>query len=132
MPLSANNHYLSQETVAWGIPDYLKDLMATEPRITSELVALYLEDTTANFTLLKKSLQFSDPGPIRMTLHAMKGSCRQIGGLTLGDMIEQMEARLQNGQIDAIRTGVPDLESSFALLRREMERFLSTPANRGS
>jgi HPt (histidine-containing phosphotransfer) domain-containing protein len=100
--------------------------MITEPRLSAELVTLYLQDIATNFAELTAQFKSSDPRLIRNTLHTMKGSCRQVGALSLGDLIERMEGRLHASGIDATRPGIHELLKSFALLRSEMEQYLSS------
>jgi HPt (histidine-containing phosphotransfer) domain-containing protein len=108
----------------------MRDLLLAEPLVWLELVQWYLEDTEANLVRLEQQVLRRDTGEAGMTLHSLKGSSRQIGGLSLGDLVEKMEGTLHSDGVDATRPALPGLRLALESLRSEMEDAIVALASR--
>ncbi|WP_414633354.1 Hpt domain-containing protein [Acidisarcina polymorpha] len=85
---------------------------------------MYLEDTAVNLHRLKEAAASNDMHTISMALHALKGSSRQIGGLTLGNMLEAAEECFRARGMAGVDKSFPGLEVAFTTLRLEMESMI--------
>ncbi len=110
--------------VPWSIPEYLEEVLALEPQLVVEILQLYLHDAAANLTKLCKQISVSDVRAIGMTLHALKGSCRQVGAFKMGDDCEAIEAGVPNGIMEPVKTCLRELEAEFHYVRSEMKEAI--------
>ena len=94
------------------------------PHLVTELVELFLRDAAADLESLNEQTKRLDAGAVAMTLHSLKGSSRQIGGLAMGDLLEAMEDLLRLHGVDAIRDCLPLLALAFQSLQTEMECWM--------
>lgn len=124
MSLGANGRDRAQAFAAWTLPDYLQEISSVTPHLVTELVELFLRDAAADLETLNEKTKRFDAGAVVMTLHSLKGSSRQIGGLAMGDLLEAMEDLLRVHGLDAIRDCLPLLELAFQSLRTEMECWM--------
>jgi hypothetical protein len=99
----------------------MEDLLVDEPQLLIEIIQLFIQDATVNLEMLRRQASLSDEKAVSMTLHALKGSCRQIGGLVMGDMLEKMEASLPLDGVEAVRESVVSLELEFQRLHLELQ-----------
>ena len=111
---------------AWKIPAFLHELQLNEPELLGELIQLYIQDASENIRQLKGQLMKEDQEAVSATLHALKGSSRQIGGLILGDILAEMEEHLSAGDVAMVRGSLPGLHSAFQALCSEMEEQVFT------
>jgi CheY-like chemotaxis protein/HPt (histidine-containing phosphotransfer) domain-containing protein len=107
---------------AWSIPDYLEEIIAEDRELAKELLTIYLEDSSECLQRLGEQVLRRDEGEIAKSLHRLKGSGRQIGAMKLGDIAETMEDDLSIGNFSLATKKLAQLETSFELVRHEMER----------
>jgi len=107
--------------LSWTVPEFLDQLFVEEPQFLDELVQLFIQDTTANLVLLQEQRSLGNEKAVGQTLHALKGSCRQMGAMKMGDILDEMEESLVRDGGDAMRESLVTLESAFHSVRWEME-----------
>jgi HPt (histidine-containing phosphotransfer) domain-containing protein len=114
----------------WTVPDYMEDLYTSQPDIWLELVELYLKDASSSLATLEEQLLHADSEAAARTLHSLKGSSKQIGGLAVGERSAQIEDEVSRGEWHAARQAFPGLSLAFQSLHREMEEAICALANR--
>ncbi len=124
MSLSADGTRTGQTAAAWSIPDYLLELLQEEPTLVVDLVEMFLHDAANNLDRLRRQAGESDGEAAAMTLHALRGSSLQMGGLKVGLLAEEMEEDIHRRGVDAVRDALSDLEDAFRTLRSEMEYWI--------
>jgi PAS domain S-box-containing protein len=119
-PIRANDLRGALERVprAWVSPDFLVEMLVEDPATVHELLTLFLEDTAAKLRTLNEAVGRGNAQDLLNLLHGMKGSCRQIGALKMGDAAEAMEETVEGGDL-TLETSA--LESAFEGVREEME-----------
>ncbi len=105
----------------WSAPEFMEELIPRNPEVVAELIQFYLEDTATGLNALREQLLRLDKPAAMRSLHGLKGSCRQIGGLRLGDLIEDLETRFQNNEVEDARQSLRLVETGFELLRLELQ-----------
>ncbi len=111
------------------IPDYLRELLPAESDVFLEIIELFLHDAAAELSNLKQHTELNNMTAVAMTLHTLKGSSKQVGGLQMGDTVEAMEVSLQSGDRDSVRKGLPELEIAFDELQSQMKVCLEKLAD---
>jgi HPt (histidine-containing phosphotransfer) domain-containing protein len=107
--------------LAWTVPEFLDQLFVEDPQFLDELVQIFIQDTAAKLTVLQKQRSLNDTKAVGETVHALKGSCRQMGAMTMADMLNEIEESLVSGAFDdRTREFLVTLESAFHAVRREM------------
>jgi len=124
MSLGADGKGPPLTLAAWTFPDYLQEISSVTPHLVAELVELFLRDAAADLEILNEQTKLLDAEAAAMTLHSLKGSSRQIGGLAMGDLLEAMEDLLRWHGVEAIRDYLPVLGFAFQSLRTEMEYWI--------
>jgi HPt (histidine-containing phosphotransfer) domain-containing protein len=89
-----------------------------------EIAQLFLQDTAEGLRLLRGQVEKGERWAAGRTLHGLKGSCRQIGGFVMGDILEQMEGYVEIGCMDDVRACLAGLESSFESLCASIENVI--------
>jgi HPt (histidine-containing phosphotransfer) domain-containing protein len=110
--------------VAWSIPDFLQELLSVEPHLVAELIQLFLKDASADLARLSEQIRLGDMRAVSITLHSLKGSAKQIGGLQMGGIVEEMECNLRSGKTAGMHRSLPGLETAFRSLCTEMEHCM--------
>lgn len=96
---------------------------AGEPDFVTELIDLFLRDTTWQIELLRKAVVNNDVNEFRRLAHLVKGSSGNIGAKKLATLCEAMENNeLPNAVTDSL---LLELEKEFelvsALLNKERQ-----------
>lgn len=97
----------------------------------AELVQMYVKDASANLDLLREQMLRNEVKAASATLHALKGSCLQIGGLKMGEIVIGMEEQLSSGGLEEARISLKDLGCAFQELCLDMNERLAGPSMTG-
>lgn len=106
------------------MPGYLQELLPAEPALMDELFHLFLEDATVSMYELTEQTRLADELEIARTLHTLKGSCSQMGGDAMSQILEEMEERLRGRGIEAVSELLPALRAAFQALRSGIEDWM--------
>jgi chemotaxis protein histidine kinase CheA len=107
----------------------MEEMRVCEPVLWLELIQCYLGDAMSNLADLCEQASQHDVDAVRKTLHTLKGSSIQIGGLNLGDLIEEAEDMITHGAIEVGCQMIPQIHTAFDSLRSEMENAIVAQAN---
>ena len=123
-PIHADELRASLERVprSWVAPDFIEEMLQAEPEPVLELVNLFLDDTAANILSLHEAIAAGTSNQLLGLLHGLKGSCRQIGALKMGEIAERMEGTVQSSPNAALDAS--EMDCAFQTLRVEMEARL--------
>lgn len=97
-----------------------------EEGMADQLLTMFLRDAAALIKELRAAVAVADVRHARETAHRMKGSCRQLGLVALGDACEHLEQSAALGNIDACRTPMNEVEAAFRETDRHVRAVLST------
>ena len=92
------------------------------PEMFRELVQVYLEDGRAHLSALPSALARRDAPELRHRLHALKGSSRNLGIPGMADACHALEARVLEGDLEAVAAGLAGLDRDFEALGSELAR----------
>ena len=62
-----------------------------DPNIVSELITIYLEDSTARVSEIKRTVTLGDPAQIKRAAHALRGSSANLGARALAALCALLE-----------------------------------------
>ena len=91
----------------------------------SMMINAYIEDNTEKFNELNKAISEKDKEKIKFSLHSIKGSAGNIGGLNVQALAASMELTLKEEGIDAITQNMEEFTNESNLLIAELTRWLS-------
>ena len=126
--LGFNEHLRAFQPAAWSMPGYIEELCLTEPALIAELLQLFLRDAAASMEGLAEQTKVFDIAATARTLHTLKGSCMQMGGHMMGQLLEEMEERLRDHGIEATCELLPILRAAFQAMRAGIENWMLTVA----
>jgi HPt (histidine-containing phosphotransfer) domain-containing protein len=106
------------------MPDYLEELCRGECALVGELLHMFLVDAGALMEVLTEQTRLADVTAIARTLHTLKGSCSQMGGQVVSQILEKMEEQLRQGSLETSRELLPGLRVAFESLRAGIEDWL--------
>jgi hypothetical protein len=109
----------------------MEEMRVCEPVVWLELIQCYLGDAMSNLADLCEQASQHDVEAVSKTLHTLKGSSIQIGGLNMGELIEEAEDMISHGAIETACRMIPQIHTAFDSLRSEMENAIVTQANSG-
>ncbi len=115
----------------WTRPDYIEEIFAEDPDTGTELFTLFIDTANTNLAGLGGALETSDNASVKRLLHSMKGSCAQMGALTVADLCGRLEGSALAGDLPAVRNQLRELETGLARVKGEMEAWAKAfgPAN---
>ncbi len=129
-PIRANDlrNALDRVPRAWTAPEFLTEMLVDEPETAHELLTLFLESTQTCIEQLNEASVARNKEDALKLLHGVKGSCRQIGALAMGDAADSMESRMHAWRPPDPFLEIWPLENAFEKVRTEMEvRIRSLP-----
>jgi CheY-like chemotaxis protein/HPt (histidine-containing phosphotransfer) domain-containing protein len=83
----------------------------------TELIDMYLEDSTSRMASLKNAVERRDAAALRLVTHSLKGSSSAVGAGAFAAMCGEMEALARNGTIEGTPALFASLEAEFARVR---------------
>ena len=66
-----------------AIPEYLTEMLSEDADAATELIQMFLDDTTASLEKLDEALAAGVPDRVSRLLHSLKGSCGQMGAVKI-------------------------------------------------
>ena len=95
--------------------DSLRELSGDDPSFLIEVIQQFLHDGPAHVAAIRQSVVDGDAESLLKTAHTLKGSCRNMGALPLGELCFTMEQKGQAGE-------TANLDDLLALLENEYKR----------
>ena len=97
--------------------------MMGDEELVRAVVGGFLADTPQQIEALRGYLAVGDAAGALRQVHSIKGASANVGGEALRATAAATEEAGQGGDLNAIITRVPDLESQFVRLREVMRVF---------
>ncbi len=82
-----------------------------------KLIDSYLNNSTKLIRELQGMAGSVQQDDFVIRIHSLKGSCRNIGALQMGDLCERMEKHARAGNFSKIKQDLEKLNSEFDLVR---------------
>ncbi|MDX1453410.1 MAG: Hpt domain-containing protein [Oleiphilaceae bacterium] len=77
------------------------------------LVNSFIENSEKLLCELAQDLRDANHEGFIIRIHSLKGSCRNIGALTMGDHCQAVEAKARAGELDALSTELEALQQEL-------------------
>ena len=107
-------HYMNQTTLS-----NLRQFLSEEKLFL--LLTRYIEDTSNIIQQLQVALNSSLQAEAQRLCHSLKSTSANVGALPLSELARQLEALAREGQLDEMKTMVPELGSCFAQTQLTIE-----------
>ena len=107
-----------------AIPEYLTEMLSEDADAATELIQMFLDDTTASLEKLDEALAAGVPDRVSRLLHSLKGSCGQMGAVKIARIFEELERSAGAGELDPTRLRLAEIREKFAGIARVMAGLL--------
>lgn len=112
---------MSQARLDEAMIDQLRDLLAGR---FGELVARFIADGEKRLSLLRNALIARDYSMIFAEAHGLKGSCRNVGAGSLGDLCALLEAQGKDRSDQGLEQLFAAIEQEFAAVAIALQKTL--------
>jgi CheY-like chemotaxis protein/HPt (histidine-containing phosphotransfer) domain-containing protein len=89
------------------------------------MIGGFLGDIPKQIEMLKSFLEAGDAARAERQAHSIKGASANVGGEALRAVAFELEKAGKNGNLEAVRDRLPELERQFARLKDAMSEFLN-------
>jgi PAS domain S-box-containing protein len=97
-----------------------------EPDFVAGIVALFVAETPAQIETIKRCLQANNPLGLRAGAHRLRGSCKQLGAVSMAALCTAIEDASETlGISSTLDRLVSKLESEFMAVRQQLKRDYS-------
>jgi HPt (histidine-containing phosphotransfer) domain-containing protein len=116
---------LGQEAGApvWSLSADLREIAAADAGMMTELLSLFIDDSTVRLQALASASFRQDFKVIRSQAHSLKGSALQMGAVGLASLCAALESA-DRPEPDRCGPMVRAIDDEFANVRIAMERYL--------
>jgi HPt (histidine-containing phosphotransfer) domain-containing protein len=101
----------------------LRDIMDVDPDMMSDLVVLFLDDSTARLETLSAACAGKQFRVIQAQAHSLKGSALQMGAVGLASLCARLELS-DRPEPDVCELMMQAIGTEFVLVRGVMEEYL--------
>jgi PAS domain S-box-containing protein len=102
--------------------DRLRELRVQgQPDPVSEIISLFLQQTPAYLRSLRADCEASNIDKLRRTVHALKGSCANLGIEKMAVWCRELETAARQGTLASAKTLLGRLEEEFEAVRKALE-----------
>jgi PAS domain S-box-containing protein len=84
-----------------------------EPDFLSELVDIFIRDSTVTFAKIEATLEAGDAEGLKRAAHSIKGSSGNLGGRQLYEMCGQVEQLAGGNKLDQVKPLMPELQRLY-------------------
>jgi HPt (histidine-containing phosphotransfer) domain-containing protein len=102
----------------------MRRLMGDEAAV-KVIISGFLVDIPKRIENLKSSLSAGDARMVERELHTIKGASSNVGADALHAISEELDQLAKSGDLAGISARLPELESSFASLKRLMTKLVT-------
>jgi two-component system, sensor histidine kinase and response regulator len=100
----------------------LLDRLMGDEELMQTVIEAFLEDIPRQINTLKGYLEVGDVPCIERQAHTIKGASANVGGEALREEAFRMEKAGKVGDLDTVKSGIPDLEIQFERLKGAMKQ----------
>ena len=96
--------------------------MMGDTELVDEVLDAFLQDMPPQIELLKRLLAANDQAESGRIAHSIKGAAANVGGKRLRKVAQAMETAAREGNLDAVRDAMGELEKQFEELRESISK----------
>jgi PAS domain S-box-containing protein len=101
-----------------NILNAVRELQVTgDPDFLTELIDLYLRESTKQMESLRKAIVDNDFSNLRRMAHNLKGASGNLGAMVLMGYCNELEELTERGDMDVVRGYLPRIELEYARVR---------------
>jgi len=113
----------TQTKQVWDKTGMLQRLMDNED-IAFKVINSFLADFPQQIESLKALVSADDIQNISRQAHTIKGIASAVGGDVIHNMAIEMENAAKNGNLNFVKTNIPELDIQFQNLKQQLKVFL--------
>ena len=89
-----------------------------------QLIETYLRDSKIRIEKIEKAISDKDLDEVMQQAHGLKGSSRNVGIITIGDISERMEHESRAGEDTQLLQHFSAIEQEFAAVEEVLKTYL--------
>ena len=101
----------------------LRESVGDDPEFLAELVDDFLADAPTQLESLRETATTGDAIGARRAAHTLKGNSRTFGATQLASRCQVAEAAAGAGDLDAVLSGVDEIDREWGRVRAELVAF---------
>ena len=98
--------------------------------LVRDMSAILLEDVPTRLAAARRGARAGDARAVELAVHSMKSSCAQFGADAVASLCLTAERAARAGELGALPALLDEIERSFALFRRWLEREVALRTER--
>lgn len=111
----------------------LRELSGEDPSFLKELIRQYLHDALDHMSAIQRAVIEGNAEALMQAAHGFKGSCRNMGAISLGDLCFSLEQKGHAGEMEHVAALSQDLTKEYnrvhGALEAELEKLTPSPAS---
>jgi len=104
---------------------FWRDLAGGDDSAARDLVTLYLEDTSAQISLMASALATGSADQVGRAAHACAGSSGTCGVDTLAELFRRLEQQARGNRLDELSVTLPLIVETFTDVRARLTKTIA-------
>ena len=104
---------------------FWRDLAGGDDAAARDLLTLYLEDTSAQISLMVSALAAGSADQVGRAAHACAGSSSTCGVDTLAELFRRLELQARDNRLDALSDTLPLIVETFDQVQARLTRTIA-------
>ncbi len=110
-----------------SILTFLRSLgIENDPAFGHQFLGVYLTQSRAQLDAIRQALAEGKSDAVLFAAHKLKGSASTVGALRLALLCDRAESAARSGNLDDVRSAIPELEAAFSAAAAQIERFVQS------
>lgn len=102
--------------------DTLRELREVMAQEFDDLIEAYLSDTRIRIDEVRAAIGEQDAHQVRELVHSLKGSCCNIGAVTLAEWCQKAENIAREGELDGVMPVIDEIQRQFVEVSSALTR----------
>jgi signal transduction histidine kinase/CheY-like chemotaxis protein/HPt (histidine-containing phosphotransfer) domain-containing protein len=101
----------------------LKERLLGDPDTIEKIITLFVDDLPKRLSALKDAITDKNLPSALFHIHSIKGACLNIGAISMGTLVSEMDKEGKTGSLQTIEQLFPQLEDEFSKFISELKNY---------
>lgn len=124
-PLSGDTAMVADSPLDETTLDGLRELADGDPSFLIEVIQQFLHDGPGHMTAIQQAVSDGNADALMKAAHGFKGSCRNMGALSLGELCYALEQKGHASDMEHVENLLPALKCEEQRVQVALEHELS-------